>query len=188
MVGRINRAFNYIDVDIFKAIYPSMIRSHLEYAVQAWSPHLAKDILLLENVQRRATKLVYRIKDKSYDERKSVLDLTSLAERRERGDLIQVFKIMHGFDNLRRTDFFQLQSESVSIRHSTRGHKWKIVLPRTNTLRRKYFDIRVISKWNALPDYVVCKQSISAFKCKLDCHLKFTSGGTSSELIAPLPP
>ena len=159
-----------MDIDNFKAIYLSMIRSHLEFAVQAWSPYLVKDITLLENVQRRATKLVYSIRNRSYDERKTALGLTSLRDRRDRGDLIQVFKIIHGFDNLRRADFFQLHSESNMP--DTRGHEWKIVLPHTAShRRRKYFDIRVIKKWNALPDYVVRNQSISAFKVKLDRHL-----------------
>ena len=62
MVGRINRSFEYMDVGMFKAIYPSMIRSHMEHAVQAWSPHLQKDRNLLESVQRRATKLVDSLK------------------------------------------------------------------------------------------------------------------------------
>ena len=38
MVGRINRSFEFMDQRMFKAIYPSMIRSHVEHAVQAWSP------------------------------------------------------------------------------------------------------------------------------------------------------
>ena len=50
MIGRINRTFSYMDVDMFKAIYPSMIRSHMEYAVQAWSPQTAREINLLEPV------------------------------------------------------------------------------------------------------------------------------------------
>ena len=37
-VGRIRRTFTYMDCDIFKAIYPGLIRSHMEYAVQSWSP------------------------------------------------------------------------------------------------------------------------------------------------------
>ena len=187
MVGQIRRTFNYMDVDIFKAVYPSMIRSHMEYAVQAWSPHLVKDILILENVQRRATKLVTSLRDKTYEVRKLALDLTSLAERRERGDLIQVFKIMHGYDNLRRDDFFVLHSDSR--RPSTRGHSLKILTKSSKTVRRrKYFDIRIINKWNELSEKVVCKQSVSSFKTKLDHHFELTRGGTSTSETTPLPP
>ena len=179
MVGRINRTFNYMDKDMFKALYPSMIRTHMEYAVQSWSPHLAKDIILLEKVQRRATKLVHSLRDEPYEERKQDLGLTSLAERRERGDLIQVFKIIHGFDNLIRTEFFELYRDSV--RPTTRGHAWRIVVPHTHTVRRRnFFDIRVINQWNELPENVVNCQSISMFKKNLDRHLHYMRGGAST--------
>lgn len=43
-VGRIRHTFTYMDCDMFKAIYPGLIRSHMEYAVQSWSPHYVRDI------------------------------------------------------------------------------------------------------------------------------------------------
>ena len=58
-----------MDCDIFKAIYPGLIRSHMEYAVQSWSPHYEKDIVKLEKTQRRATKIVPALQDKPYEER-----------------------------------------------------------------------------------------------------------------------
>ena len=88
MVGRIKRTFSYMDEEMFKYLYPSLVRSQMEYAVQAWSPSLKKDIDLLEKVQQRATKLVPSLKDKPYEERKQALNLTSLEERRVMGDLI----------------------------------------------------------------------------------------------------
>ena len=177
MVGRIKRTFNYMDEDMFKAVYPSMIRSHMEFAVQAWSPYLAKDIIQLEKVQRRATKLVHNLKSQPYDVRLETLGLTSLEIRRERGDLIQVFKIIHGFDNLHRTDFFELHRDSIN-RPSTRGHEWKIVVPYARTLqRKKFFDIRIITKWNDLPANVVKFQSIGSFKSNLDSHFKESERG-----------
>ena len=52
-------------------------QTQMEYTVQAWSPHLVKDILIVENVQGRATKLVNSISDKSYETRKLALEMTS---------------------------------------------------------------------------------------------------------------
>ena len=69
---------------MFKYLYPSLVRSHMEYAVQVWSPHFQKDIELLEKVQRRATKLVPSLKDEPYEVRKRALKLTSLTDRRIR--------------------------------------------------------------------------------------------------------
>jgi hypothetical protein len=79
------------------------VRPHLEYSVQAWRPHLKKDIDLLEGVQRRATKMINGFKDKSYEDRLRCLNLET---RRLRGDLIEVFKMFKGFDNLDPSMFF----------------------------------------------------------------------------------
>ena len=61
--------FTNLDVRSFKQLYGALIRPRLEYAVGIWSLYLRKDILKLENVQRRATKMVKRIKNLSYSER-----------------------------------------------------------------------------------------------------------------------
>jgi len=74
-------------MDSFNVIYKGYIRPHLEFCIQAWSPFLAKDKLLLEKVQRRATKLVCGLKNKSYEERLRILGLTTLETRRLRGRL-----------------------------------------------------------------------------------------------------
>ena len=58
---------------------------------------LKKDVDLLENVQRRATRLMFKDRGLSYSERLRILGLTTLETRRLRGDLIEVFKIFKGF-------------------------------------------------------------------------------------------
>jgi ribonuclease P/MRP protein subunit RPP40 len=59
----------------------------LEYAIQAWRPHLKKDIDLI-GVQRRVTRLVVGSKGKGYEDRLQMLGLKTLETRRIRGDLI----------------------------------------------------------------------------------------------------
>jgi len=65
----------------------------MEYCIQAWSPYLAKDIELLEKVQRRATKCVTGTKGMTYEQRMQILNITTLEKRRQRVDLTEVYKI-----------------------------------------------------------------------------------------------
>jgi len=65
---------------------------HLEYAAVVWSPDTTKEWNILDKVQRRATELVPRLRNESYNHRLSVLWLTTLTERRRRGDMIQFYK------------------------------------------------------------------------------------------------
>ena len=83
-----------MDEQCFCTIFKSLIRPHIEYANKIWSPHLKKHITSLENVQRRATKLIPGFKDIEYKERLRKLKLPTLAYRRLRGDMIELYKIL----------------------------------------------------------------------------------------------
>ncbi len=80
-------------------MYISLVRLHLEYAVQFWAPHHAKDITKLETVQRRATKMIPPLRNKSYEERLARLNLFSLEKRSLRGKLVDCFKFLQEFTN-----------------------------------------------------------------------------------------
>src|SRR6266568_6039490 len=82
ILGLISRTFSCKKAHIIKPLYKSLVRPHLDYCVQAWRPYLNKDIATLERVQRRATKMIETCKNKSYIERLSFLNLTSLETRR----------------------------------------------------------------------------------------------------------
>ena len=65
-----------------------MVRPHLEYAFQVWSPFRVGDISRLEKVQKRVTKIPTILKNIDYLDRLEALNLTTLEKRRTRGDLI----------------------------------------------------------------------------------------------------
>ena len=89
-----------MDTDMCCSLYCSLVRPHLEYAVQSWSPYYKKDIEELEKVQRRMTKLVPELRELPYETRCKQLSLTTLQQRRHRGDLIETYKIIYSFENL----------------------------------------------------------------------------------------
>lgn len=61
---------------------------------------------MIQNVQRRATKLARSLKDISYPERLRKLGLSTLEYHRERADLIHVNKILNDIDILEKDNFF----------------------------------------------------------------------------------
>ena len=164
MVGLIRRNFSYLDIEMCRTLYCSLVRPHVEYAIQSWSPYLRKDIEELEKVQRRMTRLVPELKTLNYEERRKRLGIYSLEKRRLRGDLIETYKIVHGLENVDREIFFRMRdgiTRTNTLKLEKRGH-W-----RTN-LRANAFSIRVVNHWNELPEEIVCAPSVSAFKERLD--------------------
>ena len=152
-------------------LYKSLVRPHLDYCIPVWRPHLKKDIALLENVQKRATKLMEGFKNLSYPERLRQLHLTTLETRFLRADLIEVFKIFKGFDRVDPNAFFTL-NDRVS-----RGHDLKLYKNQATLDIRKYsFSQRVVNEWNRLPSCVVDSNSVNSFKGGLDRYLKDIRG------------
>ena len=78
---------------------------------------------MLEKVQRRATKMVYGFNDLTYEQRLRRLNITTLEPRRLRGDLIEIFKRVKGFDKVDFRNFFYLSTTGL------RGHSLKIFKP-----------------------------------------------------------
>ena len=156
-----------MDKIIFCLIFKGLVRPHLEYAAPIWTPHHDKYINQIENVQRRATKLVPGLKDLDYPERLRKLKLPTLAYRRIRGDMIQVYKILtpnkDGYD--------KSLPQIFTRNHDLRGHAQKLSLPRPRKDIRKYnFSHRVIEIWNDLPDYVIDSKDLKKFEKNLDTY------------------
>ena len=168
LLGMIKRNITYREKNLIIPLYKSIVRPHLEYCIQAWRPHLKKDIDKLERVQRRATKLIPELRILSYEDRVQQCKLTTLETRRVRGDQIEVFKITHGIEGLDSDMFFKFRTDN-----GTRGHSWALAKEWCKLDIRKYaFSQRTINEWNRLPGECVHATSVNMFKNKIDNYFK----------------
>jgi len=176
VLGMIKRTFNTLNKDMFLTLYSTYIRPHLEYCIQVWAPYFKKDIDVLEKVQRRATKLVRCIKNLSYDQRLEYLGLYSLSRRRQRGDLIETYKILRNIEDIDYRKFF-IRADTVQLR----GHNYKLYKNRSlKRCRTCFFSQRVVNCWNLLPQEVVEASSLEIFKNRLDKFMDSNELGNKS--------
>ena len=171
MLGLLLNTFNYLDLDTFKVLYNSYVRPQLEFGVSAWNPYLRKDIEILERVQRRATKKAPGLSGYEYEERLKILGLTTLEERRVRGDLIQQFKIVNGIERVKwhHPPTFKAEQSREGPASGVRGHKYSYHKDKFNDgIRLNFFNNRIANDWNVLPDEVVNSRSVNSFKAKID--------------------
>ena len=106
MMGIIRRSFSHLDSKLFKLLFPAFVRSHLEYNQAVWAPSRRSLINLIEGVQIRATKLVDNLGHLDYEDRLCTIGLPTLAFRRMRGDLIELFKHFTAYDPAARSPRF----------------------------------------------------------------------------------
>ena len=105
----------------------------MEYCIHAWKLYRKKDIDKLERIQRSATKIIPELRDLTYENRLLQCGLTKLETRRLRGDEIEVFKIVNGYEDVDRNMFFKLKEGSI-----TRGHKAALVKEQCRLDMKKY--------------------------------------------------
>ena len=164
LLQNIRVAFHYLDKEMMSKIIKTLIRPRLEYAAIVWSPHRKKDIRKLERIQRIATKMVPELSNMSYEARLKELDLPTLEERRERGDLIALYKFTSGIDELDRSDLVVTEE-----RRELRGHSKKLRKGTCLKDVKKYsFPYRSVNVWNALSKDTVEASSVHQMKERLD--------------------
>ena len=166
IVGQIRRSFSFLDTETFRRIFVAFVRPHLEYCQSVWSPHLRRNIDALENVQIRATKLVDGLSDLDYSERLKRINLPTLAYRRRRGDMIEVYKHFNFYDSSTLPSSFNPRDRP------SRQHKFQLhTPPSTDGVRgsqKNSFYHRVVPIWNNLPKNVAEAETLDDFKSALD--------------------
>jgi hypothetical protein len=159
------RAFVCRDANFLISMFKTYVRPLLEYCTPVWSPHLLKDICVIERVQRRFTKRIPGFRNVPYKSRLEILGLQSLEERRLVYDLVECFNIVYSLNSLRFHDFFVVRNGV----YNTRGHSKRLFVLHSRIDCRKYFfSNRVVPVWNSLPDCVVTSSSVDVFKRRLE--------------------
>ena len=105
---------------------------------------------MLVRVQRRALRMVSNLRGRTYEARLEEVGMTSLEDRRVRGDMIPTYRIMTGKDKVDPGHFFDLVADGSGSRvtgvYNIRGVNDRLVI------RKNSFSQRVVTTWNSLPD------------------------------------
>ena len=134
----------YKEKDLIILLYKTIVRFHLEYCIQAWRAHHKKDIDMLERIQRRATKMILKLRNISYEMHLKEYGLTMLETRRLTGDQIEVFKILNRYENSNRNICFSVKEE-----RRIRGHGVMLAKKQCRVDIRT-FSQRTVNEWNRL--------------------------------------
>ena len=141
----VGRSYFLLDGTSFKKLYAAY------YAQSVWSPHLRKHINMLENVQIPVTKLVDGLGTLKYSDTLKKLNLATLAYRRLRGDVIELYKNFHCYDKETISTTFQPR-ERV-----TRKHAFQLLERKAKNglrgIQSHPFYYREIRDWNNLPNH-----------------------------------
>ena len=129
----------------------------------------------IENVQRRATKMVPALKHMSCEDRLRTLGLPTLLYRRERADMIQVFKALNKFEAV------VLENMEIAA-NANRGHKFKLSKSHTRSrFGQNRFTNRIVNGWNGLSAEAVEAKTVNAFKGALNRCWKDRDGKFSCQ-------
>ncbi|KAK4829710.1 hypothetical protein QYF61_006085 [Mycteria americana] len=147
ILGCIKRSTTSQSREVILLLYSALLRPHLEYCVQLWSPQFRKDMDLLEQIERRVKEMIRGVERLSYEERLRELGLFSLEKRRLWGDFIAAFQ------------YLKETYKKDEDRHfgrawcgKTMGNGFKIKEGRFRLdIRKKFFTMTVVKHWNRLP-------------------------------------
>ena len=117
---------------------------------------------------RRATKMLPKLRNISYAMCLKECGLTTLETRRLRGDQIEVLKILNGYENIDRNIFFKVNEE-----RKIRGHGVTLAKKQCRLdIRTFSFSQRTVNEWNRLSADCVGASSVNIFKNTIDIYLR----------------
>ena len=148
-LGLIRHSFHHISsISTKRTLYISLIRPQILYGSQIWRPHLIKDIIKIENIQRRASKFIPNDFLSDYKSRLTSLHILPLMLSMELNDIIFMVSCLQSSHCC--IDIHSLISFSSSDTRSASSHKMIHSISSTNHSRHFFFN-QIPRLWNALP-------------------------------------
>ena len=173
-LGMLKRSFKFRDMNIWPRLYKAIVRSKLEYCNTIWRPTTKRDREVLERVQKRAMSCIHGLEGLTYEEKLYRCKITNLEERRDRGDMLQTYKIIHkkddtgSYQHLEMVDTTRCGSQT---RQNSDPHNVKQPKAKTAYGQRR-FAARIAKKWNDLPKEIKSAPSVDSFKNKYDSYMR----------------
>lgn len=165
------RTFKTRDKEVMITLWKSLVIPHFDYCSQLYSPSKVAEIQQLEMVQRSFLRRVKGTKNVSYWEQLSNLKVSSLERRRERYQIIYIWKILEGM-----VPNFDESSEVLAIENERRGRTcYTRALKRSSfqQLRCNSLSVHGLKLFNCLPKKIRNMRdcSVLKFKSVLDSFL-----------------
>ena len=143
--------------------YTALVRPKLEYSCAAWDPHLKKDAVVIERVQRKAA----RFCSQNYSRYASVTEMIkdlgwdTLEMRRKKARLTTMYKLSHNLIDVETTKYLIHHPEA----RTRKSHQFKYKIPYASKDIFKFsFFPRTIVDWNCLPEEIVNSRVLDIFK------------------------
>ena len=161
----IAKAFISKDITVWSDLFRTFVRPHIEYAMPAWLPYQSNHLKTLESMQRWFSRQIPGIGHLDYLERYRICGLQTVEVRRDRGVIIETFKLTTGINS---TCDRMIQPHGHN--YDTRGRKagnLSHVKPHGD-VRKFSFAARAPILWDAVPFEAKNAVSVNSFKNLLD--------------------
>ncbi|PKU49249.1 hypothetical protein llap_434 [Limosa lapponica baueri] len=165
VLGCIKRSVAIRSRELILPLYCALVRPHLEHCIHLWNPQYRKGMDLLEQIQKRATKMIRGMEHLSYEDKLREVGLFSLERRRLWGDIIVAFQYLK--------EAYRKDGDKLFIRaccDRTRINGFKLKESKFSLdIRKTFFTMRVVK--HRLPRDVVDATSLETLKVRLDLAL-----------------
>lgn len=167
-LGWILRCFLSRSPDVIITLYQSYVIPRLEYACILWSPYQVQQICKIEAIQRTITSKVEGIENLNYHQRLHKLKLYSIQRRRERYQVIYMFKVARNLvPNNLKFEFYETSRHGLNCKRP----KIPASTSHLSTVRRNFFTATGPATFNTLPGYIKEAQTLEQYKSRLDKFL-----------------